>query len=149
MSADLTPPLRLAGYAALFRRRDAGRDVIRPGAFARTLATRTGPLPLLWQHRPDRRIGWVESLAEDQRGLRVIARLDKGDGGAALALRAGKVTGMSFGYSARRFRRDAKGRELLDIDLFEVSLVITPMQHGARVHLISPLPQRPVAGQFS
>lgn len=149
MSASPSAPLRLAGYAALFRRRDAGRDIIRPGAFARTLANRTGPLPLLWQHRPDRRIGWVESLAEDQRGLRVVARLDTADGGAALALGAGKVTGLSFGYAARRFRREPQGRELLDIDLFEISLVTTPMQHLARVHLISPLPQRPVAGQFS
>ncbi len=38
--------LRFAGYAALFGRRDAGRDLIRPGAFARTLAERRDPLPL-------------------------------------------------------------------------------------------------------
>ena len=36
--------LRFAGYAALFNRRDNGRDVIRPGAFARTLAERKGQL---------------------------------------------------------------------------------------------------------
>ena len=65
--------LRFAGYAALFGRRDAGRDVIRAGAFARTLADRAGPIPLLWQHRPDLRIGWIETAAEDARGLRVIA----------------------------------------------------------------------------
>ena len=28
-------PLRFAGYAALFDRRDSGRDTIRRGAFAR------------------------------------------------------------------------------------------------------------------
>lgn len=148
MIAASGPALRLAGYAALFGQRDAGRDTIRRGAFARTLASRAGPLPLLWQHRPHQRIGWVETLGEDERGLRVVARLDTADGGAALALQAGTVTGLSFGYAARRFRPDAGGRELLDIHLFEVSLVSTPMQHGARVHLISP-PQRPVDGQFS
>lgn len=67
--------MRLAGYAALFGKRDAGRDAIQPGAFARTLAERSEPLPLLWQHRPDLRIGWVEAAAEDRRGLRVIAVL--------------------------------------------------------------------------
>jgi HK97 family phage prohead protease len=131
---------RLAGYAALFGRRDAGRDTIRPGAFARTLANRQaqghGPLPLFWQHRPDQRIGWIETAAEDARGLRVIARIDSSIGGAAAALKAGKVTGLSFGYRARQFIRDAQGRELIEVDLFEVSLVTHPMQHTARVHLI-------------
>ena len=132
--------MRLAGYAALFNRRDAGRDTIRPGAFAATLAAREaqghGPLPLLWQHRPDQRIGWIEAAAEDARGLRVIARIDNPAGGAAAALKAGKVTGLSFGYRARRFTRDPAGRELAEVDLFEVSLVTHPMQHTARVHLL-------------
>ncbi|MBS0255831.1 MAG: HK97 family phage prohead protease [Proteobacteria bacterium] len=133
--------LRFAGYAALFDRRDAGRDTIRPGAFARTLAerrvARQGPLPLYWQHCPDQRIGWIEQASEDPRGLRVVASIDNPAGGAAAALKAGKVTGLSFGYRARAFDRDAAGRELKDIELFEISLVTHPMQHGARVHLIA------------
>jgi uncharacterized protein len=129
--------LRFAGYAALFGQRDAGRDSIRPGAFTQTLALRRDPLPLYWQHRPDLRVGWIESVAEDSRGLRVIAVLDKPDGGAAMALQRGAVTGLSFGYRARRFTRSALGRELTELDLFEVSLVTRPMQHTARVHLIA------------
>lgn len=129
--------MRLAGYAALFGRRDAGRDTILPGAFARTLAQRSEPLPLYWQHRPDQRIGWVETAAEDARGLRVVASIDNPDGGAAAALRRGAVTGLSFGYRARGFRRDQQGRELTEIELFEVSLVTHPMQHAARVHLVA------------
>ncbi len=138
MSAEPDDGLRFAGYAALFDRRDAGRDTIRPGAFARTLAERGhGPLPLFWQHNPEQRIGWVEQAAEDERGLRVIARIDNRAGGAAAALQSGKVTGLSFGYRARAFDRDAQGRELRDIDLFEVSLVTHPMQHDARVHMVA------------
>ncbi|PKB14242.1 prohead peptidase [Novosphingobium kunmingense] len=129
--------MRLAGYAALFGTRDAGRDVILPGAFARTLAQRTDPLPLCWQHRPDQRIGWIERVGEDARGLRVIAAIDNPQGGAAMALRRGAVTGLSFGYRARSFTRSALGRDLAEVDLFEVSLVTHPMQHGARVHLFA------------
>jgi hypothetical protein len=133
--------LRFAGYAALFDKRDSGQDTIKPGAFARTLNERQraaqGPLPLYWQHKPDQRIGWVEQASEDPRGLRVIARIDNPQGGAAAALKAGKVTGLSFGYRARAFSRDAQGRELRDVDLFEVSLVTHPMQHGARVHRVA------------
>lgn len=129
--------LRFAGYAALFGRRDAARDTILPGAFIRCLAARCDPLPLWWQHRPAMRIGWIEHAAEDDRGLRVIGALDKAEGAAALALRRGAVTGLSFGYRARRFTRSFDGRALTDIDLFEVSLVTHPMQHAARVHLIA------------
>lgn len=129
--------LRFAGYAALFDRRDAGRDTIRPGAFAATLAARAERLPLFWQHRPEQRIGWIERASEDARGLRVVARLDNPDGVAALALKRGAVTGLSFGYRARDAARDDRGRELRRVDLFEVSLVTHPMQHGARVHLIA------------
>ena len=130
--------LRFAGYAALFDKRDAGRDVIRKGAFVRTLAERSTPLPLFWQHRPDQQIGWIEQVGEDARGLKVIATIDNPDGGAAAALKRGQVTGLSFGYRARGFSRGIEGRDLTEIDLFEVSLVSHPMQHGARVHLIQP-----------
>jgi len=137
MSAPESQTLRFAGYAALFDQRDAGRDAIRRGAFARTLAERQKPLPLFWQHRADQRIGWIQQVAEDDRGLRVIASLDNPGGGAAAALRRGAVTGLSFGYRARDFKQGVEGRDLTEIDLFEISLVTHPMQHGARVHLVS------------
>lgn len=142
MSAPLAAPLRFAGYAALFGTRDAGRDTIRPGAFARSLAARTEPFPLLWQHRPDLPIGWIELASEDARGLRVIAALAHATGAPAQALRQGAISGLSFGYRARAFQRSRQGRDLIDIDLFEVSLVTRPMQHAARVHLITPPEER-------
>ena len=73
--------MRIAGYAALFLHRDGARDTIVPGAFARTLAERQGPLPLYWPHRSHSRVGWVERIAEDARGLRVIAAIDHSDTG--------------------------------------------------------------------
>ena len=129
--------LRFAGYAALFNIRDGGGDVIRKGAFARTLAEQRAPIPLFWQHQPDLRIGWVESIAEDAKGLRVIASIDNPEGGAGMALKRGKASGLSFGYRARGFTRTTAGRELTDILLLEVSLVTHPMQHTARVHLFA------------
>ncbi|GGC38067.1 hypothetical protein GCM10011371_26850 [Novosphingobium marinum] len=129
--------LRFAGYAALFGKRDAGRDMIRKGAFARTLAGRRDPIPLYWQHRPDLRIGWIVSASEDARGLRVVASIDNPDGAAGIAVRRGRMTGLSFGYRTLESRQTPEGRELLDVELFEVSLVSRPMQHGARVHLVS------------
>lgn len=137
--AALGGGLRFAGYAALFDRPDAMRDIIRRGAFTRSLAERADPMPLCWQHDADKQIGWIDQIAEDERGLRVVGVLSNGEGGAARALRRGAVTGLSFGYFARRFHRGELGRELTDVDVFEVSLVSRPMQHTARVHLIAQL----------
>ncbi len=129
--------MRLAGYAALFGISDGAGDVIRPGAFARTLAERGQvPLPLFWQHRAEQPIGTVTLAAEDGKGLRVIARIDNPQGRAATALARREANGLSFGYRARGWRPLPKGRVLEEIDLFEISLVTHPLQHGARVHMI-------------
>lgn len=130
-------PLRFAGYAALFDVADGANDTLRRGAFERTLARREGLFPLYWQHRADRQIGLVEQIGEDSRGLRVIARLHDTNNRAAALLRAGQVNGLSFGYRTRRARTSQTGRELLEVELFEVSLVHHPLQGRARVHLIA------------
>ena len=127
--------LRIAGYAALFDIADAARDTIRPGAFAATLARNSDPLPLYWQHDPRQRIGSVECILEDSKGLRVVARIDRPASRAAALLTARKVSGLSFGYRATQARHGPQGRELLAVELLEISLVTHPLQHGARVHL--------------
>lgn len=128
--------MRFAGYAALFDVADGARDTILRGAFVRTLAGRREPLPLLWQHKAGARIGTVETVAEDRRGLRVIARIDRAQSRAAALLRKRGVSGLSFGYRAKGFRRTAAGRVLEEIELLEISLVTHPLQPGARVHLV-------------
>ena len=118
--------MRFAGYAAVFDRVDRGGDVVRKGAFAGQLDR---PVPLLWQHDRTRPIGEIEMLAEDAKGLRVIGSVHE----------AGLVShgsGLSFGY---RIRRGSKGtyRELLALELVEVSVVKVPMQPLARVHAVA------------
>lgn len=129
--------MRFAGYAAIFGRPDRGGDVVRPGAFERSLKSGSGAVPLLWQHDVARPIGRIEYLKEDRRGLRIIARLSDGPAGrrAAALLRDGKVAGLSFGYCARR-TSGAAPRALEEVDLLEVSLVSVPMQPKARVHAV-------------
>ena len=128
--------MRFAGYAAIFHRPDRGGDVVRAGAFERSLA-RNGAVPLLWQHRRSARIGRIEYLREDRRGLRIIARLSADSAGreAARLLKAGKATGLSFGYRVRKSNGSAP-RALEEVELIEVSLVTAPMQPKARVHAV-------------
>lgn len=129
-------PLRFAGYAALFGMADGAGDTIWRGAFKRSLAQMQDALPLYWQHSAEQRIGWIESIAEDERGLRIVARIDNPHGRAATELKKRTVDGLSFGYRVRHYRRESGGRHLHDVEVFEVSLVTHPLQHGARVHLI-------------
>lgn len=118
--------MRFAGYAALFDRVDRGGDVVRRGAFGRSIA-KGAAVPVLSEHRPGAIVGRVEMLAEDRRGLRVIAKLRRGV--------VAEGMGLSFGYRVRS-SRGTRPRELLDVELVEVSLVRTPMQPGARVHRV-------------
>lgn len=125
--------MRFAGYAAVFDRVDKGGDIIRKGAFAKALEG-AGEVPLLWQHKAGAVIGRVEHLSEDKRGLRVIAAV--GDRRAAALLASGKLKGLSFGYRVRAAKSAGGARELLGLDLVEVSLVAKPMQPKARVHAV-------------
>lgn len=129
--------VRFAGYAAVFDRVDNGGDIVRRGAFARSLA-RSGAVPLLWQHRTGVVIGSIEKIVEDGRGLRVIGRVGAGERGRWVAsmVRGRAVDGLSFGYRVRRSARRDGVRELMDLDLVEVSVVANPMQPLARVHAV-------------
>jgi len=125
--------VRFAGYAAVFDRPDNGGDVVKKGAFAASLK-RAGEVPLLWQHKAGAVIGRIEHLSEDKRGLRVIAAVD--DERAARLLGRGTVDGLSFGYRVREAKSVGRVRELVGLDLVEVSLVANPMQPKARVHAV-------------
>jgi HK97 family phage prohead protease len=137
LSRERERELRFAGYAAVFGHPDSGGDVIRPGAFAASLAA-ARDVPLLWQHKAGAVIGRVEHLREDRRGLRVIASLGAGEDArrAARLLAAKRLDGLSFGYRVRRAGRKDGLRELVELDLVEVSLVAEPMQPRARVHAV-------------
>jgi HK97 family phage prohead protease len=117
----------------VFDRPDKGGDIIRKGAFLRALQ-RAGEVPLLWQHKAGAVIGRIEHLSEDARGLRVIASV--GDARASRLLGSGRVDGLSFGYRVREAKSGGAYRELIDLDLVEVSLVANPMQPKARVHAV-------------
>lgn len=123
--------LRIAGYASVFAVPDRGGDVVARGAFADAAA----PLPLLWQHKTNEPIGFVDSLKEDARGLRITARIvASGRGAEAAALvRAGAIDGLSFGYRVKAASPTRGGRRLERLELVEVSLVTFPMQREARV----------------
>jgi uncharacterized protein len=125
--------IRFAGYAAVFGKPDKGGDIVRKGAFAESLK-RAAEIPLLWQHKSGAVIGRIEHLSEDERGLRVIATVS--DDRVSRLLTMKRVDGLSFGYRVCEAKSAGGLRELVELDLIEVSLVASPMQPRARVHAV-------------
>lgn len=125
-------PVLIEGYAALFGAADLSGDVIRAGAFARSL--KAGGVPMLLQHRSGAIAGRWTRLVEDGRGLFVRGLIEME---AAVKLAALGLDGLSIGFRARLWTpRVEGGRALSDVDLVEVSLVAEPMQPLARFRQI-------------
>jgi HK97 family phage prohead protease len=131
---------RISGYASVFGRRDKGGDTVLPGAYAaslKRLAARGERVRMLWQHDPAQPIGIWDEVHEDAHGLHVTGRLlpDVARAREAKALlQAGAVDGLSIGYRTIRAEAVAGGgRRLVELDLWEVSLVTFPMQAEARI----------------
>lgn len=138
----------LTGYASVFNDEIdiAGlfREVVRPGAFARSL--REGAdVPLLVNHDVStvlaRTVNGTVELREDQRGLHFRAELNNTTAAAdALErVRRGDMSGMSFAFIARDAPpgRDKNGRllrELKDVELIDISVVTHPAYQGTSVH---------------
>ena len=129
----------IAGYASVFGVRDRGGDVVMPGAYAASLARMAasgGRVRMLWQHDQGQPIGVWDEVVEDAQGLRVKGRLltevEKGREAAAL-MAAGAVDGLSIGYRTIRAEKLPEGgRKLIELELWEVSLVTFPMLPVAR-----------------
>lgn len=121
--------LLIEGYASLFGIPDQSGDVVRAGAFAHTLRSGAA-LPMLLQHRQGALAGRWTRMAEDGRGLFVRGLIEKPT--VERLVREG-LNGLSIGFRPRLWKPlPGGGRELIEVDLVEVSLVQAPMQARAR-----------------
>jgi uncharacterized protein len=127
------------GYAALFGAPSAGlpfTEVIAPGAFRRTLsrvADGKKIVSFLFGHDESRALATTASgrleLTEDERGLKVEARLDPADPDAAGVIskltHEARAMGMSFGFTIPKNGDswDEDTRTLREVNLFEVSVL--------------------------
>lgn len=137
------------GYAAVFNNKDSHGDVIRPGAFLKSLGgygENGAGVPAYWSHRMDdpmMNIGVTKTAQEDERGLRVHVKLDTDNPNGAQALKLvkeGRVKQMSFAYTIKDYawgESEEMGEyfELKELDLHEVSLV--PIGANQETELLS------------
>ncbi len=129
--------LKVSGYASLFGKRDMGGDIVRRGAFAASLLKLTdGALPMLFGHETKQPIGVWHRLFEDASGLFVSGEIFLGETQAdrvARLVKSHALSGLSIGYRPVRTRPLKDGRELIELDLWEVSIVAFPMLRAARI----------------
>ena len=136
---EITEDGSFSGYASLFGKTDLGNDKVKRGAFTKSIQSRKpAGIRMLFQHNPDKPIGVWEELREDATGLFVRGRIvkDVSNGAEVLNLmRSGALDGLSIGFKTKRSHTDKKSgiREILEADLWEISIVTFPMLPDARV----------------
>jgi HK97 family phage prohead protease len=137
----------LSGYAATFNdlSLDLGgfREFLRPGAFTRTLAE--NDIRALYNHDTSAVLGRTKSgtlrLVENDRGLSFQLDLPNTQLARDLmeSVRRGDIDGCSFGFQVRQDQwNDVEGtptRELIDLDLHEISIVAYPAYPSTEVAL--------------
>ena len=135
------------GYGSVFDVLDTYGDIVRPGAYAASLARHKadGTRPkLLWQHLQEEPIGIWDEMVEDDVGLfckgRLLLDIPRARE-AHLLMKAGAIDGLSIGFqavAAEFVAADGAGyrdmlpitsvsggqvRAVTEIDLWEVSIV--------------------------
>lgn len=124
-----------SGYLAVFNNIDSHGDVIRKGAFLKTIEewNSKGKYPaIFWNHDPDEPIGVFTLMREDDKGLYVEGRLLISDIVRAKStyalMKVKAIDGMSIGYITIQATHDPQTmiRELLELELVEGSIVAFP-----------------------
>ena len=136
----------IEGYASTFiRQPDSYGDVVKKGAFAKTLAERWNGgkgIPFLWAHKMDDLkafIGTAEA-EEDEKGLRFVATFDDSEEAQKVRqlYKDGRLRKFSFAYDVKEeglvtLENGTKANELRELDLFEISAVTVPANDDASV----------------
>lgn len=131
------------GFGSTFGNVDSYGDIVMPGAFAKSIAARKPAM--LWQHRTDMPIGVWDEMEETKKGLFLKGRIfdtQMGEDAYKLA-KGGALSGLSIGFSTKNYEIDSKKntRKLLELELFEVSLVTFPANEKATITGVKSRPE--------
>lgn len=119
------------------------KDRILPGAFTKTITehTKAGTLPaMLYMHERGNVVGAWRTLEEGRDGLLVRGQVAEGarsPSGETLhnLMKIGALNALSIGFRVRKqtLDQEKKVRDILDVEVSEISIVDVPGIHRARV----------------
>jgi HK97 family phage prohead protease len=134
MDADESKGI-VKGYGSYFDNMDSDRDIIRRGAYQKTIQENGDRVKYLYQHDMMQPIGKMSELYEDEKGLVFVAEIPKTRLGKDVMelMKAGVITENSVGILP--IRKEAKDgyREIQEVKLYEISAVTLAANDQAKI----------------
>jgi HK97 family phage prohead protease len=132
---EISPEGSFEGLLSPYGNVDGGGDVVKPGAYTKTLQEQGNTRPLLWQHKTDVPIGEL-ALEDRTDGLwckgQLLMALPEATK-AYLLMKARIVKGLSVGFESVKDAVSNGVRTLSEIKLYEGSVVTFPMNESALI----------------
>ena len=123
------------GYGSYFDNKDSDADIIRRGAYQKTIKENGERVKYLYQHNMMQPIGKMKELYEDEKGLVFVAEIPKTTLGKDVIelMKAGVITENSVGILP--IVKEDKGdyREIKEVKLFEISAVTLAANDQAKI----------------
>jgi HK97 family phage prohead protease len=127
----------ISGYASVYNFVDQHNDIIIQGAFT---SLENKNIKFLWQHQQTKPIGIIQTINEDNYGLKIEAVInDKVEAGreAIELIKQGAVDSLSIGFNIISSSYNDQGQRIIEkAELIEISLVTFPANDRAQINYI-------------
>ena len=123
------------GYGSYFDNKDSDQDIIRKGAYKKTIEENGERVKYLSQHNMMQPIGKMEELYEDEKGLVFVASIPKTTLGSDVIelMKAGVITENSVGIMPIVKENKENYREIREVKLYEISAVTLAANDQAKI----------------
>ena len=123
------------GYGSYFDNKDSDQDIIRKGAYQKTIKENGSRVKYLYQHDMMQPIGKMKELYEDAKGLVFVAEIPKTQLGNDVMelMKAGVITENSVGIMPIVKENKGDYRELREVKLYEISAVTLAANDQAKI----------------
>lgn len=142
LNRDSVEGRTVAGYASMFGNRDKVGDIVKQGAFAKTIKERGKRVKVFYNHMYP--IGMPVKIEEDEKGLyteSVLSKTARADEILEL-IKDGVIDEMSFAYDVIDYDPIANGRALKELRLYEYGFVDFGANEKAQVVGVKSLLER-------
>lgn len=134
MDADAEKGI-VKGYGSYFDNKDSDNDIIRKGAYTKTIKENGERVKYLYQHNMMQPIGKMSELYEDEKGLVFVAEIPKTTLGKDVIelMKAGVITENSVGILPVVKENKGDYREIKEVKLYEISAVTLAANDQAKI----------------
>jgi HK97 family phage prohead protease len=123
------------GYGSYFDNKDSDQDIIRRGAYQKTIQENGNRVKYLYQHDMMQPLGKMDELYEDEKGLVFTASVPKTQLGTDVIelMKAGVITENSVGIMPIVKQMKGDYREIREVKLYEISAVTMAANDQAKI----------------